>query len=109
MPEISPSRYMVNAGWDDVPHLGEKTKKELLESTLPHLQDARSKGTPSLGAGAVWPIPLSEILVDPFEIPVHLTSPEKPKVSPEIATPRILRELPCNCAKIGTIPQSQNQ
>ena len=71
MPEISPSRYMVNAGWDDVPHLNEATKQELLESTMPYLRDARSKGVPSLGAGAVWPIPLSEVLVDPFEIPVH--------------------------------------
>ena len=71
MPEISPSRYMVNAGFDDVPHLDEKTKREIIDSTMPHLQDARSKGTPSLGAGAVWPIPLSEILVDPFEIPPY--------------------------------------
>lgn len=71
MPEISPSRYMVNATWDDVPHLDEQTKRELLDSTLPHLRDARSTGTPSLGAGAVWPIPLSEILVDNFEIPDH--------------------------------------
>lgn len=73
MPEISPSRYMVNATWDDVPpeHLDEKTKAELLDSTSPHLQDAVSKGVPSLGAGAVWPVPLSEILVDPFPIPAH--------------------------------------
>lgn len=62
---------MVNADWDDVPHLDETTKRELLESTPPHLRDARSKGLPSLGAGAVWPIPLSEVLVDPFEIPAH--------------------------------------
>ena len=71
MPQISPSRYMVNAGWDDVPHLDEQTKRELLDSTELFLQDARSKGTPSLGAGAVWPIPLSEVLVDPFMIPPH--------------------------------------
>ena len=38
---------------------------------MPYLQDARSKGIPSLGAGAVWPVPLSEILVEPFEIPAH--------------------------------------
>jgi hypothetical protein len=71
MPEISPSRYTVNAGWDDIPHLTEQTKRELLDSTEPYLQEARSKGVPSLGAGAVWPIPLDEVLVDPFEIPAH--------------------------------------
>ncbi len=71
MPEITPSRYTVNASWEDVPHLDEQTKRELLDSTQPYLQDARAKGVPSLGAGAVWPIPLSDILVDPFAIPPH--------------------------------------
>jgi len=71
MAEISPSRYLVMAGWDDVPHLEEKAKAELLESTPPHLRDARSKGIPSLGSGAIWPIPLDDILVDPFQIPAY--------------------------------------
>lgn len=71
MPEISPSRYLVMAGWDDVPHLDEKTKAELLESTPPHLRDARSKGIPSLGSGAIWPIPLEDILCDPFPLPAY--------------------------------------
>jgi hypothetical protein len=69
MPEISPSKYMVQAGWDDVPHLDEKTKKELLDSTPPYLREARSEGTPSLGAGAIYPVPLGEITVQPFRIP----------------------------------------
>lgn len=69
MPEITPSRYLVQAGWDDVPHLDEATKKELLDSTLPHMRDARSKGTPSLGAGAIYPIEESEITCEPFAIP----------------------------------------
>lgn len=71
MPEITPSKYTVFAGWDDVPHLGEQTKRELLASTPPHLRDARSKGIPSLGAGAIYPVPESEILCDPFIIPDH--------------------------------------
>lgn len=71
MPAINSSKYMVQAGWDDVPHLDEQTKAELLENTPPHLRDARSKGTPSLGAGAIYPIEQSEIMVDPFPIPSH--------------------------------------
>lgn len=69
MPEISPSKFLIQAGWDDVPHLGEKVKADLIASTPPHLRDARTKGIPSLGAGAIYPIELSEILVDPFKIP----------------------------------------
>jgi len=71
MPEVTSSKYLVQAGWDDVPHLAEQTKAELLRSTMPYMRDARSKGTPSLGAGAIYPIPESEIMVDPFAIPRH--------------------------------------
>lgn len=71
MPEISPSKYTVFAGWDDVPHLDTDTKRELLASTPPHLRDARSKGIPSLGSGAIYPVPESEITCDPFQIPDH--------------------------------------
>lgn len=71
MPRISDSKYLVSCGWDDVPHLDDRAKKELLESTPPHLRDARSKGIPSLGAGAIYPIGESEILVEPIDIPRH--------------------------------------
>lgn len=69
---IAPSsRVMVNAGWDDVPHLDEAAKAELLAETPPWLRDARSKGTPSLGAGAIYPIQEERIKCAPFPIPDH--------------------------------------
>jgi hypothetical protein len=69
MPAISASRFLVQAGWNDVPHLDEKAKTELLESTPPHLREARSQGIPSLGAGAIYPVPISAVEVPPFAIP----------------------------------------
>jgi len=69
MPAITSSRYMVTCGWENVPHLDPQTQQELLDSTPPYLRDARSKGTPSLGAGAIYPFQESDILVDPFAIP----------------------------------------
>lgn len=69
MPEISPSRFLITAGWDDVPHLDEKTKADLLAGTAPHERDARTKGLPSLAAGAVYPIPTEEFVIDPIELP----------------------------------------
>lgn len=71
MPEITASKYLVTAGWNDAPHLDEKTKKELLDATPPFLRDARSKGIPSLGAGAIYPIPEDEISVPYFTIPEY--------------------------------------
>lgn len=69
MPEITPSRYLTTASWDDVPHLDEATKASMLRSTPPYMRAARSTGVPSLGAGAIYPIPPEEIWADPFKIP----------------------------------------
>lgn len=70
-PEISPSKYLVTATWDDAPHMDDKARSEMLASTPPHMRDARSKGIPDIAAGAIYPIALSEILVDPFQLPVY--------------------------------------
>ena len=41
-------------------------------SSIPPFQrDARSKGVPQLGAGAIYPVPESELVVPDFEVPVH--------------------------------------
>lgn len=69
MGAVSPSRYTVTAGWDDVPHLDEATKRELLDSTPPHLRKARSKGIPSLGSGAIYPVEWEQVICTPFVIP----------------------------------------
>jgi hypothetical protein len=69
MPQITPSRYTVECSWDDVPHLDERTKRELLESYQPHMREARTQGIPHLGAGAIFPVALRQILIDPFPLP----------------------------------------
>jgi hypothetical protein len=71
MPEISPSRYVVTAAWDDVPHLTAETKAELLASTPPHLREARAHGIPSLGSGAVYPVAIEQVVCAPFAIPAY--------------------------------------
>lgn len=71
MPEVNSSKYFVTAGFDDVPHIDEKTKREIEENTPPHLRGARMRGEPSLGAGAIYPIEPKEIRCDPFVIPAY--------------------------------------
>jgi phage terminase large subunit-like protein len=65
------SRFVVSCGWDDVPHLDEVAKRELLANLPPHQKDARSKGIPQLGAGAIYPVLPEDIEVDDFELPTH--------------------------------------
>jgi hypothetical protein len=65
------SKFVVMANWDDVPHLSDEDKKALWESIPPYQRDARSKGIPQLGAGAIYPVPESEFKVHPFDIPTY--------------------------------------
>ncbi len=62
-------RFMVAATWDDAPHLSEKEKAELLASIPPHQRDARTKGVPQLGSGAIYPIDEEQIKVKDFTLP----------------------------------------
>lgn len=63
------TRFCIQAEWSDVPHLDEKTKADLLAGMPPHMRDARTKGIPMLGAGAIYPIPEEAIVVEPFDLP----------------------------------------
>lgn len=67
----SNKKYVVMATWDDAPHLSEESKKDLWASIPAYQRDARSKGVPQLGSGAIFPVPESDFSVDPFEIPKH--------------------------------------
>lgn len=69
--ESTGSKYTVMCTWDDVPHLTKEAKDELWKSIPPYQRDARSKGIPQLGSGAIYPVPESDFLESPFEIPVH--------------------------------------
>ena len=64
-------KHVIMAGWDDVPHLDKNTRDTLYDSIPPYQRDARSKGIPQLGSGAIYPVPESEILVDDFFLPAH--------------------------------------
>lgn len=69
--EPGPNRYSMTMGFDDAPHLSPESKAKLLASFPPHERDARTKGIPKLGSGAIYPVPESEFLVDDFTIPEH--------------------------------------
>jgi phage terminase large subunit-like protein len=65
------TKFVVMATWDDVPHLTAEVKEKLWASIPPFQRDARSKGVPQLGSGAIYPVPESDIMVDDFQIPDH--------------------------------------
>lgn len=66
----NPYKYVVNVSWEEVPHLSGDQKRQILASYSLHERDARSKGIPSLGSGAIFPYSEEDILVNPFQIPI---------------------------------------
>lgn len=66
-----PGIYIKGATWDDAPHLSKEDKDRLSLSYRAHEREARTKGIPMLGEGAVFPVSDEQITVAPFKIPDH--------------------------------------
>ena len=69
-PPGEPHKYVSQVSWEEVPHLNEEQKAEILASYSTHEREARSRGIPSLGAGAIYPFLEDYVTVEPFEIPI---------------------------------------
>ncbi len=65
------SRWVCNVSWDDVPHLTKDEKDSIMSALSPHEKEARSKGLPSIGSGAIYPVSESVFVLPPFRIPDH--------------------------------------
>lgn len=65
------SKALVTCSWDEVPHLSAQAKEDMLKTYPPHMREARSKGVPMLGSGAIYPVPEAAITTEDFPIPAH--------------------------------------
>jgi phage terminase large subunit-like protein len=71
--DVGSGRYVVRCSMYDVPHLSTEMIDKLAATTPPFLRDARIYGIPSLGAGAIYPVPESDFVIEPQPIPKHWT------------------------------------
>lgn len=65
------SKWIIRTEWEDVPHLDEKAKSELLASIQPHMREARSKGIPCVGEGKVYPVEEKTFILDNIILQHH--------------------------------------
>ena len=65
------SKFMIQCGWDDVPHLDEKWKSDVRAATPPHLRKAREEGIPTAVGSMVYPVAEEDFVVRGFSIPPH--------------------------------------
>jgi phage terminase large subunit-like protein len=68
-PSADSTSWTTFIAWEDVPHLDKAAQAALRTAYLPHELKARTQGIPALGAGAIYPIDESEIVVEPFQFP----------------------------------------
>jgi phage terminase large subunit-like protein len=69
--DVGVGKWVSRIEMDDVPHLSAEDKAVLLAAIPPWARDARIRGIPSMGSGAIYPIPWTDISVPRFEIPKH--------------------------------------
>jgi len=71
MNDLKAGQSITTATWDDVEHLDEKTKTQLLSVYSPAEREMRSKGIPVFGSGLVFPVTEDDIICEDFDIPRH--------------------------------------
>jgi phage terminase large subunit-like protein len=70
-PKNNGTKHVILASWDDAPHLDHQAKEDMLGEYQPYQRDARSKGIPQLGSGAIYPVSEDDYTVPDFPIPDH--------------------------------------
>jgi phage terminase large subunit-like protein len=67
----TPDRFIVMMTIDDALHIDAAQRARIIASYKPHERDARTRGIPMLGSGAVFTVPESAFVVPAFAIPGH--------------------------------------
>lgn len=69
MDEPDEGMYLQTATWDQAPHLTEDAKRQILAMYPEYQRDMRSKGTPLMGSGLIFPVDTETLKCDPFKVP----------------------------------------
>lgn len=69
--DVGNGKFVTTCTWDDVPHLSEQDKADILASLPEYQREAASKGIPVLGAGAIFTAQPEQYTIEDFEIPAH--------------------------------------
>src|SRR5215469_11346916 len=72
-------KYFTQCTWDQAPHLSPATREELWKSIPSFQRDARTRGLPQLGSGAIYKIADEDILVKPLRDSRALAASLRPR------------------------------
>lgn len=69
--DIKPGQALIQASWDDAPHMSGERMEQFLKAIPAHEREMRTRGIPQMGSGLVFPFSDEQLVVEPFEIPRH--------------------------------------
>jgi len=69
--DLKDTQALIEATWDDAPHMTKERQAEHLKTIPKHEQEMRTKGVPKMGSGLVFPVLDEDIMVNDIEIPYH--------------------------------------
>jgi phage terminase large subunit-like protein len=69
--EPSPDRKVTRMAIEEAAHIPAEERQRILDGYRPHEREARARGQPVLGSGAVFPVAEADLVVAPFAIPRH--------------------------------------
>ena len=69
--DLRDGQALIQAGWDDAPHMTKEVRQQILAALPPHERKMREQGIPQLGSGLVFPIAESDMICEPINIPDH--------------------------------------
>jgi phage terminase large subunit-like protein len=67
--DLRDGQALIQAGWDDAPHMTAEVRQQILAALPPHERKMREQGIPQLGSGLVFPIAEADMVCDPINIP----------------------------------------
>lgn len=71
MNDIQKGQALIQAGWDDAPHMTREKQEQKMAAIPAHEREMRTRGIPLMGSGLVWAISEDQIRIDPIQIPMH--------------------------------------
>jgi phage terminase large subunit-like protein len=67
----TPDRHLVQMTIEDAEHISAEQRARIFASYPPHEREARTRGVPQLGSGAIFAVPESSYVLPAFAIPDH--------------------------------------
>jgi len=69
--DLKKGQALIQATWDDAPHMTPERREKYLAQIAPHEVEMRTRGLPVMGSGLIFPVSDEDLMCEPFDIPAY--------------------------------------